>query len=228
MHRIDEDSVARVVIPYFLRTLMRQERERIGDVQTAASFKAGWSSTAWGVIERGARPLDRKQWRQAVRVLGLRIPEIVRRFDAFVRKNPSIWIESQPDKRLSICKRPATSPRVLRSGKVVNVDLDPLRPHLYHELATYFEEDAEVIAAAVSYDLYKAKPVKLPSGDRESSPLVSGTPPENRREFVVSVIRELSPEKFGLMERVVDKFMRFSASDLARAYEHFSLSIRKR
>ena len=228
MHRIDEDNVAGLVIPYFLRTLMRKERERIGHVQTEASFKAGWSSTAWGVIERGARPLDRKQWRQAVKVLGLDIVEIVRRLDAFIGKNPSIWIETQPDNRLSICKRPATSPRVLRSGKVVNVDLDPLRPHLYHELSTYFEEDAEVIAAAVSYDFYNAKPVKIPARDRESSPFMNGTPSKDRREYVVGVIRELSPEKFGLIERVVDKFMRFSASDLARAYEHFSLSIRKR
>ncbi len=228
MSKFDEDSISRLVIPQFMRGLMRTGREQTGDAQTEASFKAGWSMSAWGVIERGARPLDRRQWKEAFPVLGLSVDDIVQRFDAYIRSNPSIWIEKRTDNAITICKRPVTSPRGLRSGNILSVDLEPLRPYLYHELASYFDEDSEVIAAAVSYGFYKAQEAKRPSREMPSGVLESEEIDRSRREALSRSIFGLPPEKLGLMERVVDKFSRFSSSDLARAYEHFSLAIRKR
>lgn len=228
MHTLDEDSIARIVIPQFLRGLMRTGREQTGDAQTEASFKAGWSMSAWGVIERGGRPLDRKQWRDAFPVLGLTIDDIVQRLDAYIQGNPSIWVEKRPDNAVTICKRPVTSPRGLRSGNILSVDLDPLRPYLYHELSSYFDEDSEVIGAAVSYGYYKAQEARRPSRELPSGITESDEIDRARREALSRAIMGLPREKLGLMERVVDKFTRFSSGDLARAYEHFSLSIRKR
>jgi hypothetical protein len=42
------------------------------------------------------------------------------------------------------------------------------------------------------------------------------------------IILSLSPEKLALLDRVIDKFRRFSAHELAMAYQHFSLSLKKK
>ena len=121
--QLDADQVARVVIPYFLRSLMRIERERVGLAQREASTNAGWSASLWGSLERGDRHVDRDQWITAAGVLSLSSADIVRRLNAFIHKYPSLWLERVSTTTVVICERPVTSPRIIRSGKVVNVDL---------------------------------------------------------------------------------------------------------
>ena len=60
-------------------------------------------------------------------------------------------------------------------------------------------------------------------GVRVAEAVRAKLPPDSAIE-----VSEVSVGGLRLMERVVDKFNRFSSSDLARAYEHFSLAIRKR
>jgi hypothetical protein len=215
--------VARVLIPHFLRTLMKTERERIGMVQKDASDEAGWSSAMWGILERGARPLDKDQWISASGVLGLTPAETAGHLNGFIVESPSVWIEILGDGTLSVCERPVTSPRAIRSGRVANVDLNPIRPILYHELSGYVESASEVISAAVSRNFYTARENTLVPSSMPSHPAME----EDRRMRLVRIITEMSPEKFGLLERVVDKFIRYSAKDLAVAYQHFSLSVKK-
>ncbi len=222
--QIDSDHVARVVIPYFLRSLMRIERERVGLSQREASLEAGWASGVWGALERAARPVDRDQWIQAVGVLSLGTADIVKRLNGFIGKYPSIWLERISAMELEICERPVTAPHIIRSGKVVNVDLNPIRPNLYHELSNYCKDATELIAFAVDLDCYAAREVTLPPSTRDRA----SSMPEDRREQVILLIREMSPEKFGLLERIMDKFIRYSARELAQAYQHFSLSVKKR
>ena len=141
-----------------------------------------------------------------------------------LHKYPSLWLERVSTTTVVICERPVTSPRIIRSGKVVNVDLNPLRPNLYHELSSYCTDSTEIIAFAVDFDFYSSRPAILPSTsprDRVS------TFSDDRLEQIIQVIRDLSEEKLGLMERIVDKFQKYPARDLAQAYQHFSLSIKK-
>jgi hypothetical protein len=223
--QIDPDHVARVVIPYFLRSLMRIERERLGLSQRDASTQSGWSASVWGALERGSRSLDREQWIAASEALTISNADIAKRLNAFVNKYPSIWLERISATHINICDRPVTSPRIIRSGKVVNVNLNPLRPNLYHELSTYCEDSTEIVAFAVDLDFYSPREAVLPSTspkDRISSFS------EDRLEHMIRFIREMPQDKFGLLERIIDKFEKYPARDLAQAYQHFSLSIKKK
>ncbi len=222
MQRLNPDDVAVVLIPHYLRLLMKAERERIGLVQKDASVEAGWSAAQWGALERGARPLDKELWIQAADVLGLTPADVVRQLNAFIARNPSIWIEISDQSVLSVCERPMTSPRVIRSGHVVSVDLNPIRPILFHELSGYAENASEIIGAAVAANAYVARETMMVPSQIAAHPIMD----EDRRERVIRLINELPPEKFGLMERIVDKFTRYPAKQLAVAYQHFSISVK--
>lgn len=222
MQRLNPDNVASVLIPHFLRLVMKAERERIGLVQKDASLEAGWASAQWGAVERGARPLERELWIQAADVLGLTPADVVRHLNTFISKNLSVWIEVVDDTILSVCERPVTSPRVIRSGHVVSVDLNPIRPILYHELSGYAETASDIIGAAVTAGVYAARETFVVPSQMPAHPIMD----EDRREHLIRIISEMSPEKFGLLERVVDKFTRFPAKQLAVAYQHFSISVK--
>ena len=102
MQRLNSDDAASAIIPHFLRSVLKAERERIGLSPKDASSEAGWPAAQWGALENGARALDREQWTQAADVLGLTPSDLVRRFDAFIVKNLSIWIEISIHGDLSI------------------------------------------------------------------------------------------------------------------------------
>ena len=224
MKPLNPDLVAEVVIPFFLRSLMRVERERVNMSQKDAGLRAGWSPTVWSAFERGEHYLDKTSWAVIKDALSLDTATVVRRLNGFINRYPSIWLELQED-GLTICERPVTSPRGLRSGKVVNFDLNPIRPVLYQELSGYAEIPAEVIAAAVSLDVYKARKTPVVS----SSSRVSAPSAEvDQLAEIHEIILSLSPEKLALLDRVIDKFRRFSAKELAMAYQHFSLSLKKK
>jgi hypothetical protein len=216
------DKIAQVVISYFLRSLMRVERERNNLSQKAAALMAGWSGPSWGAFERGERAIDKETWGIVIEALDLDPTALVRRLNGFINRYPSIWLERRGEE-LHICERPVTSPRGIRSGKVVNIELNPIRPALYQELSDYTPTPGEIIAAAVSLDYYDARtPPALPSGRVSRSDTEPGQPID-----IQDVILTFSPEKLALLERVIDKFQRFSAKELAMAYQHFSLSLKK-
>lgn len=225
MQDLNPDIVAEVVIPYFLRSLMRIERERMSMSQKDAAFRAGWSTSVWGAYERGERTLDKEAWTEAKSALWLKASSLVRRLNAFVNRYPSIWLEKKND-GLYICERPVTSPRGLRSGKVVNYDLNPIRPVLYQTLAAYSQEPGELVAEAVIQNFYKAQ--KTPDAPAYRASRTEESTQEEKIDLIHETILNLTPEKLALMERVIDKFRRFSAKELALAYQHFSLSLKKR
>jgi hypothetical protein len=226
MHTFEPDQVAHAVIPYFLRNVMKIERERKGIARHAASSSAGWSSSVWGHFERGTRSLQPHHFMSAARVLEMSDEDLVRRLNAFVGKHPAMWIERLADGGIEVCERALTSPRPLRSGNVVNVDLGPMRPDLYYELSAFSDAPDLVIEHATRLGFMTAREsVELeiaPSPPGERKDLA-----EVRREQLCRAIMALPEEKLGLLERVVDKFQRFSSNDLAHAYKHFSLSVSK-
>jgi hypothetical protein len=226
MHPFAPDQIARAIIPYFLRNLMKIERERKGIARHAASSSAGWSSSVWGHIERGTRNLQAHHFMAAARVLEMSEDDLVRRLNAFIGKHPVMWIERVASGELQVCERTITSPRPMRSGNVLNVELDPVRPDLYYELCAFSDAPDRVIEAATKLGFMGAREsveievAPAPAGDRQDREKL-------RREQLCRAIMALPDEKLGLLERVVDKFQRFSSNDLAHAYKHFSLSVSK-
>ena len=85
---IGPDLAAHVVIPYFLRTLMKIERQRLGHSRQAASRMARWSSSAWGHFERGTRNLQPHHWINISAAMGIGAEDEVRRLDAFIGTIP--------------------------------------------------------------------------------------------------------------------------------------------
>ncbi len=225
MQNLNQNIVAEVVIPYFLRSLMRVERERNSMSIRDAAVHAGWSSSTWGAYERGELTLDKTAWTDIKDALMLNSSSLVRRLNAFINRYPSIWLERKPD-GIHVCERPVTSPRGLRSGKIVNYDLNPIRPVLYQTLAGFAEESTEVIAEAVFLNFYKEQknPELQPPLRALPSEIVTE---EEKLDLIHETILNLTPEKLALMERIIDKFRRFSAKELALAYQHFSLSLKK-
>lgn len=226
MKDINPDAVARVIVPRFLSSLMKIERERLGKTPKSASKEANWPSSLWADLERGAKVIDAERWMDVSEVLGLSAEEVVRRLNAFLGKHPSVWLEQLSPDEYKYCEREITSPRALRSGKVLNVDLDMLRPNLFFELSTFSPDPRAVVEKANELGFFSSRATIV--GERPSSVAWTADTIEARRARLVKIIRELPVEKLGLLERVVDKFQKYSSKELAYAYQHFSLSVTKR
>lgn len=220
------EMIAKAVIPHFLRTLMKIERERRGMSRQAASVNARWSSSTWGNMERNARNLQPHHWINIAAVLGLTPENEARRLNAFIGKHPSIWIEMAADGTYFVCERALTSPRRIKSKKVVTVYLDPARPALYYELSSYNADPEALLDEAGRLGFIRAA---QPPGARETRPSDMGIRkdlgPARRAKLCKQINEDLPDEKLGLLERVMDKFTRFPPDQLARAYKHFSLSL---
>lgn len=225
-NQIGPELAAHVVIPFFLRTLMKIERERLGHSRQAASRMSRWSSSAWGHFERGTRNLQPHHWINIAAVLGLSAEDEVRRLNAFIGKHPGIWLERVASGELRVCERALTSPRPLRLGNVFSYDLNPIRPQLYYELSTYSQDPERLVEVARDLGLFQARSAL--ASTPPPPPVSSEDRSKNRRERLCQIVRsQLEDEKLGLLERLVDKFLHCPADELAHAYKHFSLSISK-
>ena len=203
---------------------MKIERERLGITQRSASREVDWSTSMWGELERGKRSLAPPHWIAATQSLNLSPEDVVRRLNAFITKFPSIWLERRSDDELKITERPITSPRALRSGKIVNVDLNRLRPNLFYELSAYVKKPEDIIEQAVKLGFFNSKEMTPVSSEGRQA-RTSSDETEHLLEMITQRIQKLPLEKLKVMERVVDKFERFSSRDIGRAYKHFSLSV---
>lgn len=227
MRHLQAESVVSVVISHFVRSLMRIEREQKGLTTRAASKAAGWSWSTWDELEQGVTPFEPEHWISAVEVLALNTKAVVYRLNAYIEKHPAIWLERQDDGEIIVSEKPITSDRAINRGNVYNFDLGALRPKLYDELSTYALDPKQIPAQAKELGFYHSSPLKLPQQNRED--IIEGQASEkSRREQAAQLVRDLPLDKFGLLERVLDKFERFSAEELAYAYQHFSLSVHKR
>ena len=225
-NQIEPELIARAVIPHFLRTLMKIERERRGISRQAASKAAMWSSSTWGNMERNARNLQAYHWINIAAVLELTPEYEARRLNAFIGKYPNIWLERDTENEFVVCERALTSARRIKSSKVLNVALDPVRPALYYHLSSFNADPEALLDEAAAHGFIRA--VSAPQ--RSHSPTADAIAlrdmgPARRAKLCKQVADELSDEKLGLLERVMDKFSRFPADELARAYKHFSLSL---
>lgn len=226
-YTVTANEAATAIIPYFLRSLMKLERERQGLSRQSASADARWSTSTWGHLERNTRPIQPHHWMNIAAVLSVSSAREIRRLNAFIGKHPNFWLEVDANHELSICEKALTSPKAIRARNVVSVDLNVIRPALYYELSRYTVEPEEIIADAkeagffASVDREIAAPAK---SSRTSSP-----PPKSSayREVIVRKVNDvIAEEKMQLLERVIDKFEKYSPSELAQAYRHFSLSLK--
>lgn len=225
MESINPDLASHAIVIDFLTILMKTERERLNLTRKQASQQSKWPDATWGELESKSRTMQAQHWMAAVRVISLSPVDIVKALDRYIENHPSVWMEKNDDE-YRFCERQVTSPRALRSGNTVNVDLNRLRPALFYELSTYSPNPGEIIEQATLLGLFAARELTLPP--QTLAPGSGGGLTEmERRARVARIIHELSEEKFGLLERVVDKFERFSAKELAYAYQHFSLSVSK-
>ncbi len=224
MENYNPDLVAHVVVSHFLSSLMKIERERCGFSRKEASRNADWSSAAWGELERESRTLQPSQWITVTDVLELSSSDVVRRLNAFIGKYPNVWINRDSQGELKLLERSITSPRAIRSGNTFTVDLNQIRPNLYYELSSFSKTPDEIIEKATELEFFTTRVFAPPRSDLSREARVSQAN-EAKREQVIELIREMSDEKFGLLERVVDKFQRFNSKELAQAYKHFSLSV---
>lgn len=224
-NQIGPDLAAHVVIPYFLRTLMKIERERLGHSRQAASRMSRWSSSAWGHFERGTRNLQPHHWINIAAVLDLSAEDEVRRLNAFIGKHPGIWLERVASGELRVCERALTSPRPLRSGNVFSYDLNPIRPQMYYELSTYTQDPERLVEVARELGLFQAREARASA---PPPPVKPEDRSKSRRERLCQIVMSrLEGEKLGLLERVMEKFLSCDSDELAHAYKHFSLSISK-
>jgi hypothetical protein len=222
--QIGSDLAAQVVIPYFLRTLMKIERERLGLSRQAASRKARWSMSAWGHFERGTRNIQPHHWINISSVLGLSDEDEVRRMNAFVGKHPGIWLERLKTGEIRVCERALTSPRPMRSGNVFSYDLNPIRPNLYYELSTYSQDPESVVALATELGMFKSREIR--TSDLPPPAISPAERTQARREKICQIVTTaIADEKLGLLERMLDKFQRYKPDELAHAYKHFSLAV---
>lgn len=178
-------------------------------------------------IERGAKVPGRAQWIEVIKGLDSSVADILHQLNAFIAEHPSLWLEKQQDGSATVCQKQITSPRVLLSGRVVNCDLNRIRPYLYYEIASYFDRPEDAIEQAVSLGFFSSREAPQPAPE-PTRPPIRPVGLEARREALIAAVRELPEDKLALLERVVDKFQRYSAKELAVAYQHFSLSVGKR
>lgn len=219
-------QVTRLVILYFLRLLMKIERERLGLSRRKLSAQAGWPPTTWADIERGALPMTPDYWSTAAGLLGITTSDMVRRLNAFINKHPMLWFERAKDEDIFVCERPVTSPRAIRSGRIFNADLNLARPSLYYELASYASIPAELIGLADELGFFEsAEPIRSSSPGPTRRALEPAEKKRTLERRISGALESLSVEKLALLERVIDKFERYDERTLATAYRHFSLSV---
>lgn len=225
MQHIGPEQASQTIIPFFLRSLMKLERERQGISRQAASSSAKWSTSTWGHLERNTRPLQPHHWMNISLVLNLSADREVRRLNAFIGKHPILWLQMGDGQDMEICEKSLTSPRAIRGDNVLSVDLNKIRPALYYELSRFTVEPEEIISCAKSYGFFQSR---IEDSQRPSFPKTD--PQEkikNKRDQISRRINtSISEDKLAILERVVHKFENYSVKELAKAYQHFSLCLK--
>ncbi|MCU0660763.1 MAG: hypothetical protein MUC50_00370 [Myxococcota bacterium] len=222
MAEIDPASIARVMIPEFLRELMHSERERLGDGLASVLYRAGMTQEEWLTLERGAAVLSQDRWFAIAAALRMSPAEVALRLHEAVSSRPALWMERLGDDDWQILRRSMTSPRALRSGRTMSADLNGNRPALFYELSTYYPSPDEILSIAAQGDYFKRRAVSRPPS------IIDEGNVGDLRSSLHSALDELPEDCLPLLERVMDKFTRFSLKDLAQAYKHFSLSVSKK
>lgn len=218
MSEIDPSVIAKLMILEFLRELMRQERERLGEGFSSVLRLCNLSREEWMLLEQGARDLSPGRWPVFSLALKLTPEDVALRLHESVANRPVMWIERRGAHGWQVLRRPVTSPRALRSGNTRSADLNGNRPALYYELSQYFQFPEEVISIAAQAGYFTPRVVTHPPpGEAAQSSDV--------RALVHSIVDGLPDDVLPLLERVLDKFSRSSLRELARAYKHFSLSL---
>lgn len=225
MQNINPELISRLVVSHFLSHLLKYQRESLGLSLKMAAKDAEWSTRIWQELEDEKIPLEPIHWRIAVGVLQLSPKDVVEALHVFIEQHPSVWFEKMANADYRVCERPVDGPVAMRSGNVMSVELNPLRPNLFYELCAFSPRPADIVDYANNLGYFSARETNLPPSP-ETAPLAYSSA-ETKRAILKSKLDELSEEKLGLLERVLDKFERFPPKTLAYAYQHFSLAVKR-
>lgn len=226
MQNVNSDIVSHLVVSHVLASLLKETRETMGLSIKQAANNAKWSTGTWEGLENEKIPIEPVHYKTGTSVLQVSEKEVVLYLDNFIAKHPNVWLEKMSNSEYKFCERPITSPKAMRSGNVVNVDLNQIRPSLFYELCAISPQPAEIMEHANAFDVFSARATDLPPHPGTPSATRDGSI-EARRERLKNIIGELSEDKLGLLERVIDKFQRFAPRTLAYAYQHFTLAVKQ-
>ncbi len=211
---------------WFIRLLMKLEREKNGLSRWNASTAAGWSGPVWGDMELDARTIHPDQWRTICGVLQIDDARLARRLNTFIEKFPALWLRRHPDGRLEVFDRDITTPQLLKDGDVHSLDLNENRPVLFATLSNWAADRRSFLEVATNGGFTESRPGVAPN------PIMPGLRGEEkvqhqRARLCHMMAERISDDKLDLLERVLDKFATHSGTRLKQAYRHFSLSLRQ-
>ncbi|MBN2529707.1 MAG: helix-turn-helix domain-containing protein [Deltaproteobacteria bacterium] len=219
-----ERAVA-VCVQYFLRTLMRLERERYGWSAKEAAQRAKWPPELWRSLEQHELPLEPHHWINICTVLELSDDRLARRLDAFVEKNPVLLVAEDADARLDVYEKKLTTPRLLRSKQVFTLNLSPVRVPLYDILSLYVLEGETLIQAAAKKGFYQNK---------EAPPLKPSFKLQNthekleirRKRLARYVTEKIEDEKLDALEAALELIASHELDEVHRAVQVVSLALK--
>jgi hypothetical protein len=219
-----EKAVA-VCVQYFLRTLMRLEREKYGWSIKEAAAKSKWPAEQWRELEQHESPIEPHHWINISAVMELSEERLARRMKAFVEKNPVLLVGVDPDEKLDIFDKKLTSPKLLRSKKVFTLSLSPVRQELCDILSLYVADSEAFIETVKGKGYYRNKPepalkpsFKLKSTDEKR---------EARRIRLARYVTDrIDDSKLDALETALELIATHKESEIQRAIEVLSLMLK--
>lgn len=156
--QLDQDKAVAVCVQYYLRTLMRLEREKYGWNAKDAAAKAKWPAETWQQLENHELPIEPHHWINICAVMDLNDDRLARRMDAFINKNPVLIVACNPKEQLEIFEKALTSPRLIRNQNIFTLNLAPVRSKLYDILSLYSPDGETLIEVAKQRNYYFDSP----------------------------------------------------------------------
>ena len=222
---LDVNKAVAVCVQYFLRTLMRLERERYGWSMKEAAARARWTTELWQNLEQHAIPLEPHHWINICAVFELTDERLARRVNAFIRKNPVLLVGMSEDQTLDIFEKKLTSPKLLQSKRVFTLSLSPVTQELFDILSLYVADGESLIAMAQRKGYYENAPepslkpsFKLKSTDEKRD--------DHRRRLARYVTEKIDDEKLDALETALHLIDDHGKEEVERAVQVISLVLK--
>lgn len=224
MH-LDVNKAVAVCVQYFLRTLMRLERERYGWSMKEAASRAKWSTELWQSLEQHTVPLEPHHWINICAVFELSDERLARRVNAFVKKNPVMLVGMNDDASLDIYEKKLTSPRLIQSKRVFTLSLPPVREELFDILSVYMAEGESLIEMAVQKGYYQnsPEPPLKPSFKLKNT----AEKQEDQRNRLARYVQErIDGDKLGAVESALELIANNKKENVERAVQVIALMLK--
>ena len=224
MH-LDVNKAVAVCVQYFLRTLMRLERERYGWSMKESAARAKWSTELWQSLEQHDIPLEPHHWINICAVFELTDERLTRRVDAFVKKNPVILVGMNDDESLDVYEKKLTAPKLLQSKRVFTLSLSPVREELFDILSLYVAEGESLIGMAMQKGFYQnsPEPPLKPSFKLKNT---AEKQEDHRNRLARFVQEKIDGDKLGALENAMELIANNKKENVERAVQVIALMLK--